>query len=58
MTARPGEGNNIRSQDFQTDRNTNLDWLLLNSLWVSIKGQKGRTEMAAPKKETTKANIL
>lgn len=54
----PSEGNGIRPQDFTADRNVNLDPLLLNSLWVSIKGQKGRREMAAPEKETTKINIL
>jgi len=58
VTVGPSEGKSIRSQDFQTDRNANLDPLLLNSPWVSIKGQKGRGEMGTSEKEITKTKML
>lgn len=58
MTVRPSEGQSTRPQDFQTDRNVNLDSFLLNSLWISIKGQKVRREMPAGEKKTTKTNML
>lgn len=58
MTVRPSEGQSTSPQDFQTDRNINLYSFLLNSLWISIKGQKVRRKMAVGEKKITKTNIL
>lgn len=55
MMVGPREGQSTRPQDFQTDRNFYLEPFLMNSVWISIKEQKGRKEMAGAEKEKTKS---